>query len=123
MAGLDITPTERMQVVEDYASRVAAEEVKSQNMWEKQKQGVKGIADRCAAKIVSEEDRTYTVIPRRQGRNPKPRKQKLHKERVIGSHHSGGNQQAQQAVYPPDLGVAPPSIPFQMSFRTRRPRF
>ena len=122
VAATDITPEERTNVLEQYASRVAAEEVKSQKKWVKGKQGVEGLAERCAAKIVSEEERTYTVQPKRHERKPRSRRQNVNKERFNPAPIGVQRWLTQPVPYPPaDYSVPPPNItiPFRFINRTR----
>ena len=133
IADLDITPHQRLQLIEEYASKVAAEESKSQKMWAKGKQDVEGMVDRCAAKFVSQEDRTYTVVPKKHERTPKSRKRvvnkmtphiysrvetQVHQQASYPHMYSGvGNHVHQQAPYLVDISVPPPF--FQGAYRTR----
>ena len=137
VADLDLTADQRLQVIEEYALRVAAEEAKSQKMWAKGKQGVEGIVDRSASKFVSEDDRTYTVVSKKHKRTSNPRKRVNNKttRTYSGGARTQGHQHApdmhrypgvtsqlhQQVTYPlVDLSVPPP---FQGVNRTRSQRY
>ena len=117
VAELDISPRQRIQVIEQYTSKVAAEEVKSQKKWAKAKQGVEGIVDRSADKLVSQDERSYTIVPNRRQRANKPRRREVNRS---ATHRAAGvvTQTHQQVSYPlVDVSVPPP--PFQWTSRTR----
>ena len=121
VAELDISPRQRIQVIEQYTSKVAAEEVKSQKKWAKAKQGVEGIVDRSADKLVSQDERSYTIVPNRRQRANKPRRREVNRS---ATHRAAGvvTQTHQQVSYPlVDVSVPPP--PFQWTSRTRSQKY
>ena len=115
----EITEDERKAVLEQYTSRVAAEEAASHKLWEKGKKGVERLIDRCAQRIVAEEERTYTIVQKR--RDQKPKRKKVNQKVQSTVHNSG--RVSQVAVPPADFSVPPPYLPlnFQRN-RTRKQR-
>ena len=117
VAELDISPRQRIEVIEQYTSKVAAEEVKSQNKWAKAKQGVEGMVDRSANKMVSQDERSYTIVPNRRQRTNKPRHRDVN--RSSARRAAGVVTQTHQQVSYPLVDVSVPPPPFQWTSRTR----
>lgn len=112
----EITEDERKAVLEQYTSRVAAEESASHKLWKKGKKGVECLIDRCAQRIVAEEERTYTVVQKRRDRKPKRKKVN---QKVQSTVHNSGRV-SQVAVPPADFSVPPPYLP--LNFQRNRTR-